>query len=292
MRLLAVLVLGLGLIVTVSASANVGARAGAASATVSVSPRTGPPTSRATASGSGFVPGEQVELSLDGLDLALVSVDAAGGFSGAAITIPATASPGSHVLAAVGRTSGASAQAPFVVRANWPTFRGGPGHAGSSPTENVLSAANVSGLRLAWSVPGGQSTWSSPVVANGIVYVISEGERNQHHRHGLLYAYDAATGATRWVKDLKPTDPNGNTDYSTPTVANGLVYALAGDYELWAFGARDGRTVWTFSDGAGSCCALGSPLAANGLVYFSSHDGTLYALNAVSGARVWSAAPT
>src|SRR5262249_8166847 len=99
------------------------------------------------------------------------------------------------------------------------------------------------------------------------------------------------TGASRWVKDLKPTNPNGNTDYTTPAVANGLVYALAGDYKLWAFGAGDGRNVWTFSDGVGSCCALGSPVVANGLVYFTAHNGTLYALNAMTGARVWSVAP-
>src|SRR5262249_29812300 len=71
------------------------------------------------------------------------------------------------------------------------------GHTRSNPYERVLNVTNVSRLGLKWATPTGSAISSSPVVANGVVYVGSDDHK--------LYAFDAATGGQRWV-----SAPTGN----------------------------------------------------------------------------------
>src|SRR5689334_6846490 len=218
---LVVLVLTLGLVATGSAGAagpTIRAHAGAAS--VSALPAAGPPTSRATVSGSGFQPGETVDLFLDTTHLAAVTADAGGAFAGATIRIPAAALPGEHWLSAVGRTSRLSAQTQFLVRTNWPSFRDNPALTGFNAVENVLSPASVGGLTETWNAATGGPVYgtSSPVVAGGLVYVAAQ-VRVQHQRPGLVSAFDAVSGAPRWSRHT-----DGYLGWSAPVFANGVLY--------------------------------------------------------------------
>ncbi len=90
-------------------------------------------------------------------------------------------------------------------------------HTRFNPDEHILSPSNVSHLVLDWTAITGDSTASSPVVANGVVYVVS--------RSGELYALDAATGKVLWQQ-------SGSGGYS-PAVANGVIY-VASD-KVYAF---------------------------------------------------------
>jgi outer membrane protein assembly factor BamB len=236
-----------------------------------LTPSSGPPKSRLTVAGSGFGPNESVDLYFDTTDLALVSTNGSGGFSGIKLDVPASALPGEHWVTASGRQSGRSAQTQFLVRTNWASFRNGSNHRGVNAVENVLSPATVPGLDLDWSVPTGGLVSSSPAVSNGVVYV--GGYIN-------LNAYDAATGAPLW------SAATGDIVESSPAVANGIVYVGSIDSKLYAYNAATGAPVWNTATNEG----VSSPAIANGIVYLGSGDAKLYAYNAATGAPLWSAA--
>lgn len=67
---------------------------------------------------------------------------------------------------------------------DWSQFHNGPTHSGYNAQETTLSTSNVGALGLAWTGTTGSAIYfSSPTVANGVVYVGSEDDK--------LYAYAA-----------------------------------------------------------------------------------------------------
>ena len=72
-----------------------------------------------------------------------------------------------------------------------------------------------------WSFPTGGFINSSPVVANGVVYIGSD--------DGNVYALDAKTGTRLW------TYRTGSNIYSSPAVANGAVYIGSANDNMYAF---------------------------------------------------------
>ena len=72
------------------------------------------------------------------------------------------------------------------------------------------------------SVSTGNQIWSSPAVANGVVYVGSDDFK--------LYAFNAASGQLLWSAAA------GGQINTSPAVANGIVYI--GSDKLYAFGLR------------------------------------------------------
>jgi glucose dehydrogenase len=221
-------------------------------------------------SGSNFGSYEAVDVYFDTTDEALVSTNAQGQFSGS-IQVPASAVPGTHWVTAVGRHSGRSAQASFLVQTDWAQFRDTSQHKGTNPYENVLSPANVTDLDVAWSATTGNQISALPAVANGVVYI---GSQDSH-----LYAFNAQTGTQLW------SAPTGNGIYSSPAVANGAVYVGSFDHNLYAFNAQTGAQLWSAATGT---YVTSSPAVANGVVYVGSFDLYLYAFNAQTGAQLWS----
>jgi len=140
-----------------------------ASPAVSLAPTAGPPTSTVSVSGTSFGSNEAVDVYFDTTDEALASTNSQGMFS-INISVPASAVPGTHWVTGVGRHSGLSAQASFLVQTDWAQFRFVPRHSGTNPYENVLSPANVANLNVSWSATTSGVIFSSPAVANGVVY--------------------------------------------------------------------------------------------------------------------------
>jgi outer membrane protein assembly factor BamB len=141
---------------------------------------------------------------------------------------------------------------------------------GRSSADSGISLSNGASTLLDWSVTTGNVVWSSPAVANGVVY-FGSGD-------GKVYALNATTGATVWTVTI------GDSVESSPAVDNGLVYFGSNDGRFYALNATTGATVWTVNIGS---AVLSSPAVANGVVYFGSGNGKVYALNATTGATVW-----
>jgi hypothetical protein len=193
---------------------------------IALSVVSGPPTTTVTVAGAGFGAFEAVDVYFDITDAALASTSGTGNFAGIAVQVPASALPGTADLTAVGRHSGLSAQAEFLVSTSWAQYRYTSTHHGVNPYENLLSASNVSGLDVAWSFPTGGSVQCSPAVAN-VVYVGS-GNNN-------VYALDAATGAHGW------SFPTGApVTFSSPAVADGVVYVGSNDGKVYSFTLASG----------------------------------------------------
>jgi outer membrane protein assembly factor BamB len=76
------------------------------------------------------------------------------------------------------------------------------------------------GIRL-WSYPTGYIIFSSPAVANGVLYIGS-------HDH-KVYALDAKTGVRLW------SYPTGSNIFSSPAVANGVLYIGSANDNMYAF---------------------------------------------------------
>ncbi|MEI6841914.1 MAG: PQQ-binding-like beta-propeller repeat protein, partial [Methanomicrobiales archaeon] len=111
---------------------------------------------------------------------------------------------------------------------------------------------------------------SSPVVANGVIYVGSD--------DGHLYAIDAVTGTEIW------RFRTGDLVYSSPAASNGIVYSGSDDGHLYAIDAVMGTEIWKFrTDGD----VTSSLAVSNGVVYVGSDDGHLYAIDAVAGTEIW-----
>ena len=135
-----------------------------------------------------------------------------------------------------------------------------------------------------WTGATGFSIRSSPAVVRGVVYVGSS--------DGKLYAFDAAgvTNCSGTPKTCAPlwTGATGSSiGFSSPAVANGVVYIGADDGKLYAFDAAGNtncsgtpktcQPLWT---GATGYFIESSPALAGGVVYIGSYDGKLYAFDA------------
>ena len=98
---------------------------------------------------------------------------------------------------------------------NWPHFRYDAAQTGCNPYESILSPSTVGNLTLNWTYGNG-GFFSSPAVANGIVYV-GEGTMDGD---GYLAAVNANTGAQIWRW-------NAGAATRTPVVGNGTVYVAS-----------------------------------------------------------------
>lgn len=140
-----------------------------------------------------------------------------------------------------------------------------------STDDGNLSALDALSGQKKWSFTAKAAIHSSPVVANGLVYVGSD--------DGTLYALDASNGHKKWSYRA------GAAIRSTPALVNDLLYVGTDNRHIYALDALNGHKKWDYQAGA----AIRSSLAvANGLVYAGADNGYLYALDALSGSLTWS----
>ncbi|MEU0948332.1 PQQ-binding-like beta-propeller repeat protein [Streptomyces canus] len=153
-----------------------------------------------------------------------------------------------------------------------PTAAGAMVYLGDS--DGALHAVDAATGRRRWTSP----TDNNPVntvaaVAAGVVYVST----TYGVLRGDLYAMDAATGERRWK--FPASLPND----SSPTVAEGVVYAGGDDGALYAVDAATGEQRWKFPGKKG----FSSAAVADGVVYAGSPDGNLYAVDTATGRQRW-----
>jgi serine protease len=128
---------------------------------------------------------------------------------------------------------------------------------------NRLRAYEAAHGALQWTAYTNGPIRSSPTVANGRVFVGSDG--------GRVYAFDATSGQQAW--SVQASGPVS----SSPAVADGIVY-IGSTTDLVALDAATGATIWGASGGSGL-----APAVANGIVYVAGDDGVLRAYDAWAG---------
>jgi outer membrane protein assembly factor BamB len=114
-----------------------------------------------------------------------------------------------------------------------------------------LYAFNAATGQPLWSADTGGFINSSPAVADGMVYVGSDGS---------VCAFNAETGQLVW------SFPVDSPIFSSPAVANGVVYVGTMSVNIYALNATSGETTLDRRGGGQS-----SPTVANGVVYAASN---------------------
>lgn len=182
-----------------------------------------------------------------------------------------------------------------ALAADWPQWRG-PGRDGVAPGFQAPAKWPAAPTKV-WSVEVGAGH-SGPAVAGGRVFV--------HARQGddeVIAAHDLATGKQVW-RDAYPAafSPkpeaarHGKGPFSTPTVADGRVFAFGVNGVLSAYQAESGKLLWR-KDLGKEMGAPGpyygtslSPLVDGGLVVVHAGGpgkGALLGLDAATGAQRW-----
>jgi outer membrane protein assembly factor BamB len=177
---------------------------------------------------------------------------------------------------------------------SWPYPNGDIGNTRVAP-DSVISAANVSGLRKAWTfkltgqaaagLTGVGSLTAPPVVQDGVVYLQDEDAN--------VYALALATGKLKWEYQVNVPEKSGPGPDGV-AIANGAVY---GDTSttVFALNAATGKTIWVDSSllNSGQGTFEIQPQVAGGRVYLASAygsgpgGGVLIALSAATGRQLW-----
>lgn len=186
---------------------------------------------------------------------------------------------------------------------DWPQWMG-PTRDGVWREEGLLESFPPGGPRLLWRTPAGPG-YAGPAVADGRVFILErEGRPTQDTSKGLLgverlRALDAATGATLWQKEWEEpylidyaTGPR-----ATPTVHDGLVYALGAEGKLLCVRADNGSSVWEkdlkleFQCTSPTWGFAGHPLVWNDLLLclVGGQGTTAVALDRRTGTEKWRA---
>ncbi|WP_224337506.1 PQQ-binding-like beta-propeller repeat protein [Haloprofundus halobius] len=164
----------------------------------------------------------------------------------------------------------------------WPMFLYDSAHQRDFSSEGIA----VEEPSVRWSSETDDAIWSSPVIADGTLYIGSY--------DGHLYALDADTGERLWRYRT------GDRIDGSPAVANGTVFFGSFDRNVYALDADTGEQRWMYGS---SGIVRSSPSVADGVVYIGTHcrteecnayydvrwpeRGGVYALDADTGALRW-----
>ena len=108
--------------------------------------------------------------------------------------------------------------------------------------------------------------------------IVGEGLAFMGTYAGKLYAWEADTGAEKWI--FKTGAPIGHS----PMLANAVLYFGSMDRKLYAVDAVTGKLRWSFECDEG---IWASPVAFDGLVMVGARDGVFYAVRTTSGKLAW-----
>lgn len=196
-------------------------------------------------------------------------------------------------------TTAAGLLATSLCADDWPQWRG-PNRDGRSAETDLLGSWPEGGPKLLWSAPGFGTGFSSVAIANDTLYTLGDLGESQY-----LLAASAGDGAPKWRVRVGPAwEDEFPGPRSTPTVADGRVYALGSDGDLVCVEAGSGKEIWRrnlLRDLAGEQMQAGSaerpitwkiaesPLVDQGRVIVTpgGRNGLLAALNASTGAEIW-----
>ena len=173
---------------------------------------------------------------------------------------------------------------------DWPQWRG-PNRDGVSTEKDLLDVWPEGGPRLLWKASGVGTGFSSVSVVKGKIYTMGDGKEASH-----VYCVNATDGKLAWTSQaVGKTGGNYKGTRSTPTVVNGLVYALGQFGDLVCLKADTGLEVWRisltkdFGGRSGGWNYTESPLIDGGrvLVTPGGKKGAVVALDKKTGKTLW-----
>lgn len=183
---------------------------------------------------------------------------------------------------------------PLVAADSWPEFRG-PTADGHAPEANVPTLWSATS-KTRWKIPVEGKAWSSPVIADGKVYVTTAVSKDAKLSLKAL-CFELADGKQVWERTVFEKAEGAihakNSHASpTPVYAEGKLYVHFGHDGTAALNAGDGSILWTQTSlsyapvhGNG-----GSPVVHDGKLIFSSDgqaDPFIVALSTADGSVVW-----
>jgi outer membrane protein assembly factor BamB len=133
--------------------------------------------------------------------------------------------------------------------------------------------------RVRWSYDSHLCGWSSPALADHLVFATFIGNAECHATRGggELVAFSTESGRVRWRRAIGPSE-------SSPLVADGVVYIGDQDGRVSAFSSATGRLRWSYDTGAP---IKASASLAYGRIYIGNYAGEMLALSARTGRLLW-----
>lgn len=145
----------------------------------------------------------------------------------------------------------------------------------------ILALALLTPLLIACTATRNPQGWAGPVATDSMLLA------SVNHKQLTAYRLDNQQKVWQFPQEKQKID-NKEIDlegiYSTPVVADGVVYLGAYDGRIYALSLDTGELRWAVET---SGPIIGGILVQKGVVYVGSSDGRLYALNASSGESVW-----
>jgi outer membrane protein assembly factor BamB len=137
------------------------------------------------------------------------------------------------------------------VRADdWPQWRG-PNRDGLSTEKNLLKTWPDGGPKKLWTVSGLGGGYSTPSIANGLIFGMGKQGGDPTKKRGSggtehVWARSEKDGSPVWSTPIADVASVGYDEgsRSTPTFANGKVYAVATAGDLVCLDAKTGKEVW------------------------------------------------
>jgi alcohol dehydrogenase (cytochrome c) len=159
-----------------------------------------------------------------------------------------------------------------------------------SPLSQV-TPANVGRLRLAWvwAMTDGGASEPTPIVHNGIIYLINPGN--------IVQALDGRTGELIWENSVGPEAIIGQGAMRSMAIYQDKLFVATTDARLVALDARNGKVVWdvAVADREKGFTNTSGPIVINGKVIqglarcerFGPERCYISAYDAATGKQVW-----
>jgi len=200
------------------------------------------------------------------------------------------------VLAMVGALPGAAKAQLKASVGDWPAWMG-PDRTGVSGETGLLKQWPKEGPKLLWKITDIGEGYSTPSVAAGKIFLMS----NRGSNDEFALALNLKDGSKLWEQRIGKVGPNRGPQYpgsrSTPTVDGDAVYVLASGGDLACLDAAKGEVRWKkslpadFEGKSGNWAYAESPLIDGDVLVCTpgGNKATLVALNKTNGEVIWKA---